>query len=249
MPLEALIFDVDGTLAETEELHRLCFNHAFAEAGLPWRWDAALYAALLDVTGGKERMAHFIERHGAQPRLDRAAIGQLHAAKTAHYAAAVTAGAVPLRHGVRRLLDACRDARLPVAIATTTTYENVVALLDASLGTGALSRFAVIAAGDCVAAKKPAPDIYREVLRRLGIPACAAIAIEDTPNGLRSAIGAGVRTVITRSLYGGEGGFGDAAMVLDHLGDPGIPCTVLQGPALSGGMLTLSALRRMAQRA
>ena len=243
MSLEALIFDVDGTLAETEEQHRLSFNAAFADAGLPWCWDAGLYARLLEVTGGKERIAHFIAVFGAVPALDGNAIARLHAAKSAHYTEAVAAGAITLRPGIRRLLDEARQAGVPVAIATTTSRGNVEALLRVLLGPEGIARFATIAAGDCVPRKKPAPDIYNLVLRDLGLSPANAVAIEDTRNGLLSARDAGLEVVITRSTYGGDA-FDGAMAVLDHLGDPAEPCHVLRGPMLEDGAVTLGSLRK-----
>ena len=243
MSLAALVFDVDGTLAETEELHRQSFNEAFAAAGLPWHWDKDLYARLLEVTGGKERIAHWIEGHHARPALDKAAIAQLHADKTARYTGLMAGGTLPLRPGVLRLLDEARAAGLPLAIATTTSMPNVVALLCASLGPSALSRFAVIAAGDVVPAKKPAPDVYQLVLDRLRLPPERCVAVEDTVNGLRSAMGAGIPTLITCSLYGGTRGFDGALAVVNHLGDTDQPCRVLHGPALPRPVVSLDGIK------
>ncbi len=175
--LEALIFDVDGTLADTErDGHRIAFNRAFAEAGLDWGWSVELYGKLLSVTGGKERILHYIDRY--RPEFRRPAdlskfVADLHAAKTRHYVRLLEEGGIPLRPGVKRLLGEARDAGLRLAIATTTTPENVTALLDANLPRGA-SRFEVIGAGDIVPAKKPAPDIYDYVLRELGLARTAA---------------------------------------------------------------------------
>jgi HAD superfamily hydrolase (TIGR01509 family) len=205
--LQALIFDVDGTLSETEELHRIAFNAAFEAAGLPWQWDQALYAELLLVTGGKERMAHYIEAHGRPERPDIAA---LHKDKTARYTALVDGGGCSLRDGIAETLQEAKAAGLRLAIATTTSRPNVDALLRATLGH---DPFDVIAAGDEVKAKKPAPDVYQLALERLGLPASACIAIEDTLNGLRSAQGAGLRCSITPSLYGGEGPFPGGVVV------------------------------------
>lgn len=242
MPLEALIFDVDGTLAETEEWHRHAFNAAFAAAGLGWHWDQALYGRLLEVTGGKERIRRYADTHGET--VDAAAIARLHADKTARYVASVEAGAVALRPGVARLLHEARAAGLRLAIATTTTPENVTALLRTTLGPGAAGLFDCIGAGDMVAAKKPAPDIYRLVLDRMGLTPGQCIALEDTPNGLHAALGAGIPTVITASLYGGMAGFEGALMVLDGLGEADAPCRVLRGPALPGPALGVADLRR-----
>lgn len=243
MSLAALVFDVDGTLAETEELHRQSFNEAFAAAGLPWHWDKSLYGELLEVTGGKERMAHWVHGHNARPALDAAAIARLHADKTARYTALLADGTLPLRPGVLRLLDEAQAAGLRVAIATTTSMPNVVALLCASLGGSALSRFAVIAAGDMVPTKKPAPDVYELVLDRLGLPSERCVAVEDTVNGLRSATGAGIPTIITTSLYGGTRGFDGALAVVDHLGGPDQPCRVLHGPPLAQPVVNLQTIK------
>ncbi len=242
MPLEALIFDVDGTLAETEECHRHAFNAAFAAAGLGWHWDQALYGKLLDVTGGKERIRRYADTHGEA--IDDGAIARLHADKTARYVASVEAGAMALRPGVARLLREARDAGLRLAIATTTTPANVSALLRTTLGPDGAGLFECIGAGDMVAAKKPAPDIYRFVLDRMSLAPGHCLALEDTPNGLRAALGAGIAAVVTTSLYGGTAGFDDARLVVDGLGDTHAPCRVLRGPALDGPMLRVADLRR-----
>jgi beta-phosphoglucomutase-like phosphatase (HAD superfamily) len=201
MELAALVFDVDGTLADTErDGHRVAFNTAFAETGLPWVWDESLYDDLLAVTGGKERIRHFCERF-APTFLDRpdadTTIRAIHAEKTRHYLALVERGEVPLRPGVADLLEEARRAGVRLAIATTTTLANVTSLLGAALGPQASGWFEVIGAGDVVAAKKPAPDIYRWVLERLALPATACLAIEDSAAGLRSAVAAGLPTVLT----------------------------------------------------
>jgi len=242
MTLEALIFDVDGTLAETEEWHRHSFNAAFADAGLDWHWDQATYGRLLEVTGGKERIGHFAAGRGEA--IDAAMIARLHAAKTALYVASIEAGAVSLRPGVSRLLLEAREAGLRLAIATTTTPENVTALLRTTLGPDGAALFECIGAGDMVAAKKPAPDVYQLVLDRLQIEPGRCIAFEDTPNGLQSARGAGIATVVTLSLYGGTAGFEDALMVVDGLGDADAPCHVLRGASLDSAVLRVTDLRR-----
>ncbi|KAB2925675.1 MAG: HAD family hydrolase [Dechloromonas sp.] len=216
--LQAIIFDVDGTLAETErDGHRPAFNRAFAEAGLDWYWDEERYGRLLTVTGGKERIRHYAALHAPQIAADPgfpALVQRLHAAKTRHYVALVEAGGLPLRPGVRTLIDGARQAGIRLAIATTTTPENVDALLRATLGPAAAGCFEVIGAGDIVPAKKPAPDIYHWVLEQLALPASACLAIEDSENGLRAALGAGLRCLITVSEYGREDDFTGATAVL-----------------------------------
>lgn len=220
-PLSALIFDVDGTLAETErDGHLPAFNAAFAEFGLPWVWDARLYGELLEVTGGKERIRHFAGRYDPV-RAAAADFGELvqalHWAKTAHYVRRVAAGAIPLRPGVAELIGAARAAGLRLAIATTTSPENVHALLRASLAPDAAGWFEVIGAGDIVPAKKPAPDIYTWVLARLALPAAACLAIEDSANGLAAALGAGLRCLVCRGEYTQEQDFTGACAVVDSL--------------------------------
>lgn len=219
--LQALIFDVDGTLADTErDGHRVAFNLAFRDAGLDWHWDEALYGELLAVTGGKERMRFYCERHlpeFLQQADADARIKALHAAKTAHYVKLVESGALPLRPGVARLIAEARAAGLRLAIATTTTPENVTVLLRASMAPDAMEWFEVIGAGDVVPAKKPAPDIYRWVLERLGLPPAACLALEDSENGIKSSLAAGIPTLVTESEYTRGQDFSGALAVVPDL--------------------------------
>lgn len=230
MPLRALIFDVDGTLADTErDAHRVAFNQAFEMAGLPFRWDVPTYGHYLKVTGGKERLRTFLNEHPQFPQLSDADIASIHKHKTAHYVAMMDAGLLPLRPGVERLLNAAEDAGLILAIATTTTPANVESLLKSTLGTEALSRFHTIGAGDIVPHKKPAPDIYQYVLQQLGLSAADCLALEDSENGLRSAMAAELATVITQTDYTEGQDFTGALRVLDQLGEPHAPAQILQG--------------------
>ncbi len=210
--LEALIFDVDGTLAETEELHRQAFNETFADHGLDWYWTRDDYRRLLTTTGGKERIARHLTEVGGHPcDLD---IPALHIAKTARYTDLMAKGDLPLRAGVQALIDEARAAGLKLAIATTTSRPNVEALCLATFGVVADLLFAVIASGDEVAAKKPAPDVYQLALTRLGLPASRAIALEDSANGLKSASAAGLLCIVSPSAYTANEDFSTAAKVI-----------------------------------
>jgi HAD superfamily hydrolase (TIGR01509 family) len=248
--LQALLFDVDGTLADTErDGHRVAFNAAFAEAGLDWHWSEELYGELLAVTGGKERIRYYLANWRADYQLPADAdgfIAGLHAAKTRHYTKLLGRGEIPLRPGVERLLKAAREAGLRLAIATTTTPENVTALLANTLGEAAIGWFEVIAAGDIVPAKKPAPDIYVWAMQQLGLSPAQCMAFEDSHNGVRSVRDAGIHTLlITTNGYTAGDDFTGASAVLDQLGEPGTPCHASHGSAPAGGVVDLAYLHAL----
>lgn len=244
--LKAILFDVDGTLAETErDGHRIAFNLAFRDAGLDWDWDVELYGELLAVTGGKERIRHYIDRHNPDyPAVaDEAAwIAGLHKAKTAHYLNLLADGEIPLRPGVRRLLDEARDQGLRLAIATTTTPENVTGLLEATLGKESIDWFEVIAAGDIVPAKKPAGDIYTYTLDAMKLAPEECIALEDSANGVKSALAAGIPVLVTDNAYTAQDDFTGAVSILSDLGEPGQPIAVKAGPAPTAGYVNCDYL-------
>ena len=215
---KAIIFDVDGTMSETEETHRRAFNRAFEGAGLAWHWDSELYDKLLAVTGGKERIRYYIESFGGKGApadgLD-AYIRELHANKTRAYTGMVASGEVELRPGIRALIDDAQARGFRLAIATTTTPANVDALLGVTLGGS--RDFEVICAGDSVANKKPAPDVYDLAMKKLGLAARQCVAIEDSRNGLLAAVAAGIPTVVTPGIYTAGHDFSEAALVVDDL--------------------------------
>lgn len=220
--LQALIFDVDGTLADTEAAHRAAFNQAFDQEGLDWHWDEALYTQLLDVSGGKERLTHYwTQRHPEVRDVDgagvRDTIARLHELKTAAYEAMVNDGAVSLRPGVLHLIDAAGQAGLHLAIATTTSPVNIAALLRGAIGSDWRQFFGIVEDASTAAIKKPHPQVYLQTLQRLQLPAAQCLAFEDSANGLRAATGAGLATVITPTQFTAGHDFSAALKVLPNL--------------------------------
>ncbi|MCX7742298.1 MAG: HAD-IA family hydrolase [Tepidimonas sp.] len=225
--LTALIFDVDGTLADTERVHLAAFNAAFAAEGLDWQWDEALYTRLLEVSGGKERIRHYWQQvHPERQDIDgtelRALIDRLHEIKTAYYEEAVRQGAVQLRPGVLELIEQARRAGLRLAIATTTSPVNIAALLRSAMGPDWQLAFEVIEDASTAPRKKPHPQVYLQTLARLNLPAAQALALEDSANGLQAARGAGLLTVITRNVFTAHHDFTGALRVLDSLAGVGL---------------------------
>ncbi len=245
MTLKAIIFDVDGTLAETEEAHRIAFNEEFAAWGLPWEWDRALYKELLKVTGGRERIRHYIAEHNpprGQEMLEK--VAELHKAKSERYMRKIREGSVPLRPGVARLIEEAKAAGLKVGVATTTSTPNVEALIQATLGRQAAEVFDAMACGEEVAEKKPAPDLFTLALQKLGVAHDEAVAIEDSRNGLLSSLRAGMPAIITPSGYTEDENFTDALAVVSHLGEPDAPYRHIAGFGFSAQMITPGLLAR-----
>ncbi|MGP1385748.1 MAG: HAD family hydrolase [Thainema sp.] len=224
--LKALIFDVDGTIAETErDGHRVAFNQTFAEAGLNWVWEVEQYGQLLEVPGGKERMQHYINQSAlnialpAEFETEWDWLVHLHKRKTHHYRQQIEQGLIPLRPGVLRLMQEARAAGIQLAIATTSSYDNATSLLKILLGSESLDWFTVIAAGDIVPNKKPAPDIYLYALDKLQLQPEQCLVFEDSAQGLQAAIAAGLTTVVTLNDYTHHHDFAQAALVVNHLGE------------------------------
>jgi HAD superfamily hydrolase (TIGR01509 family) len=222
MSIKAIIFDVDGTLADTEDGHRKSFNKAFAESGLDWYWDVASYDKLLKVTGGKERIKYFVETFRpdfVKPADYEGFVKDLHAVKTMHYTTMLREGNIPLRPGIKQLIHDAHAAGIKLAIATTTSPENVSTLLEVGLGKDWESYFDANGCGDIVPHKKPAPDIYLWVLEKLKLAPEQCIALEDSNNGLRSALAAGIKTYVTTNPYTHWHDFDGAAGIFDDLSD------------------------------
>ncbi len=203
--LEAILWDVDGTLAETErDGHLVAMNAAFSELDIPWRWDERRYGELLRVAGGFERLLFDMESQPLAPASmdERRVLAQrIHVLKNQRYKELVESGALPLRPGVRELFDECGASGVRMAVVTTTSRGNVAALLGAHLGPQWRDRFAAVVCAEDAPVKKPDPQAYRLVLERLQLRAEQTVAIEDSAMGLAAATAVGIPVVITRSIY------------------------------------------------
>ncbi|HIB28366.1 MAG TPA: HAD family hydrolase [Candidatus Thioglobus sp.] len=248
MALQALIFDVDGTLANTErDGHLVAFNLAFKELGLDWVWSNELYHKLLDVTGGQLRIKHYVNNYLPEFKtddLDAFALS-LHQLKTKIYVRIVDEGAMPLRPGVTRLFQEARAAGLRMAIATTTTPANVVALISNTLGEEALGWFEVIGAGDVVPNLKPAGDIYSYVLDQMNLDASECIAFEDSRNGIVSATHANLKTIITVNEYTDTHDFTGAVVILNNLGELNQPFEMIEGNPTESTFVDVAYLQEL----
>ena len=248
MSLKALIFDVDGTLANTEyDGHLRAFNETFKLFELDWHWDRELYSDLLSVSGGKERLAHYIRHYN--PNLERNLsvndIADIHNKKTEIFVNHVANGHVLLRVGVNRLIEEAIDSGLRLGIATTTSLKNVEALMTSTLGESALNRFEVIGAGDVVKNKKPAADIYQYVLDKMQLNCHECIAFEDSEIGFNSATSAGLKTVVTLSEYTKTKNFEGALVVLDHLGDENQPFEIIKGNPTDHSFVSVGYIKEL----
>jgi beta-phosphoglucomutase-like phosphatase (HAD superfamily) len=220
--LQALIFDVDGTLADTESAHLAAFNHAFAELGLDWHWSEALYTELLEISGGKERIRHYwLQTQPDMRALDGQAmqdtINQLHELKTAHYEATVNAGGVVLRPGVLDLIHEALAQGLQLAIATTTSPVNIAALLRKAMGSDWRLNFTAIGDASTAPIKKPHPQVYLQMLQAMQLGASQCLAFEDSGNGLQAATAAGIATILTPTHYTLHHDFAKALRVVPDL--------------------------------
>ena len=242
--LQALIFDVDGTLAETEELHRQSFNEAFRQHGLDWHWDAALYTELLQTTGGRERIMRYVADYVPDHRSVLDDLPALHKTKTTSYLTLMQGGALPLRRGVARLVREARARGLKLAIATTSNPRNVKALLRSGFGEDSPNWF-TIAAGDVAPKKKPSPDVYFQALEAMHLGPGNALAFEDSANGLQAALGAGLGVIATPSLFLAHENLTGALSVVSDLGEPGEPLRQLAGRPFPQGYVDVDGLQAL----
>ena len=257
--MSTLLFDCDGVLADTERFgHLPAFNATFREFGLPVEWSAEEYGSLLQIGGGKERMAtlfkpSFVAAAGlpSDSQGQAAELARWHARKTAIYTEMVAAGAPPPRPGIHRIIAEAQDAGWTLGVASTSAEASVRAILDVAAGPDRAARFGLVLAGDVVAHKKPAPDIYLLGVERLGVDPAEVLVIEDSRNGLLAAAGAGLRCLVTVSDYTADEEFGEAVLVVSSLGDPGGEVSRVlanRSAATPGEWLTLADLEACLRR-
>lgn len=253
----ALLFDVDGTLADTEGVgHRPAYNDAFAEFGLTWYWSAELYRSLLVVAGGRERLHYYLERE--RPPLDGQAeavardpaawVDAIHRSKTRHFERRLAAGAVPLRPGVARLMREATARGCRLALVTNASRPSLELMRRHLLPADLQQAIAVTACGDEVAEKKPAPDLYSLALRKLGLAAGDCLAVEDAGSGLAAARSAGIVCVVAYNNDTAGQDFEQAALVVDHLGEPDQPFVCQGGADLAAGHLRFADLPVLLER-
>ena len=231
-PLKAIIFDVDGTLANTEETHRQSFNSAFDEFGLGFHWSEQEYADLLSISGGRERITAYLKTRDFNIKGDinlRDFALRLHQRKSEIYRENLIAGHVGLRSGVLRLITEAKQKGIKLGIATATSKSNVKTLLQHNMGNNALTQFDAVVTSDIVKDKKPSPAVYQFVLAELGLTPETCIAIEDTMNGNKAACASGLKTIITTHAFTIDNDFTGASLVINQLGEPDMPFSVISG--------------------
>ena len=252
MTPKALIFDVDGTLADTEEQHRRAFNGAFSRHGFDWQWSAEEYKELLRVTGGKERIEYFIRSLNLSSSREIECLSEvipLHKTKNTLYSHSILSGELRLRSGVNRIILEALENGIRLAIATTTSLTNVEVLLTSTLGQDSIRWFDSIVAGDMVPNKKPSPDVYQEALKQLNLRAMECVAFEDSRNGLLSAKQAGIPCVVTPCQWTEDHDFSEACLLLPELGDDKNPLSTHEKFNFSHPWLSVDDLARAQRRA
>ncbi len=246
--LKALIFDVDGTLADTEEVHRLAFNETFHKFGLDWHWSPELYIRLLSISGGRIRIRQYMEEH--PPLLPAGEdydsyTARIHKDKTERYARMLVEGHVTLRPGVLRLINEAREQGLRLGIATSTARSNVHTLLDNNLPADWQDWFDVIATCEEIKKQKPSPAVYNHVIWQMGLSPTEVVAFEDTENGNIAAVSAGMKTIITTHYFTEHHDFRGASLVLNGLGDERHPFKLRAGDAHGAGYVDINLCRQL----
>ena len=246
MALKAIIFDVDGTLGETEDIHREAFNEAFREQGLHWLWDDQVYGELSQIPGGLARLRRYVELHHPElsERFEREdTYSQIHRCKTRMLGRLLEDSGASLRQGVGGLITDARSAGIKLAACTTSQLQTFEILIINALGFEALSWFNAVVSGADVKHMKPDPEGYLEALKRLRVKPEEALVIEDSSRGVAAARAAGIQVIAVPSAMTRDDDFGQAMIVLSDLGEPESPFEVLAGDPQGFGYASIRAIR------
>ncbi|MEZ7898365.1 MAG: HAD-IA family hydrolase [Flaviflexus sp.] len=249
--MNALIFDCDGVLADTElDGHLVAFNETFEHFGLPFRWSQDEYARLLAVGGGKERFIAYVkENPGLEETLPEPLdefVLKIHKEKSQRYVERVENGLLPGRPGIARIISEALDAGWKVAVASTSALKSVEAVLTAVIGPEQRERLSGVFAGDMVPAKKPAPDIYLMAMDEIGADKDTTVIVEDSNTGAKAAAAANTRYIVTLSTFTVNEEFPQATTVLSNLGVPGEPASIREGEdVLTDGIVTVESLEKV----
>ncbi len=248
LKLRGIIFDVDGTLADTEEIHRIAFNRTFQEFDLDWHWSEEKYVELLSISGGKERMTSFGSTLQTKFRTEKAfqtLISNMHKRKSRIYRQVLSEQKINLRPGVLRLIDELINEKISLNIATSSSLENVDTLLKYNLGSEWRKLFDVVESSDTTKEKKPNPAVYKNVLRKSSLNVEQVVAIEDTQNGLMAAVLASLKTIITTHPMTSKNIFEESCLVIDCMGEPNRPFEVVTGKNFGHNYLNLSLIEKL----
>lgn len=245
-PLTTIIFDMDGTLANTEEIHRQAFNQAFTEFHLPIRWEPDEYAQLLSISGGRQRIYRYLKSHSINIRKDKRRFSrEIHKRKSEIYREKLDAGHLVLRRGVLRLIRDAHKYNIRMGIATSSSYNNIITLVHNTLGPRGMDYFDSIVSCDLISEQKPSPAVYQYALAELGTNPENCVAIEDTSNGNRAALAAGIRTVITTHEFTLDNDFTGASLILDDMGEPEHHFNVISGDPHGQNYLNLELMKQI----
>jgi len=248
MKLKGIIFDVDGTIADTEEIHRQAFNQTFEEFNIDWNWSVKAYRKILHISGGKERFRKFLNEDLSLKKKvtdQESFVQELHKRKSENYRLILNSDGIQFRPGVIRLIHEARDKEIPIGVATSSSMANLTTLFNKILNIEPCEIFNSIVTSDTVQDKKPSPAVYQCVLAGLGLDAEGCIAIEDTQNGNLSAIAAGLKTVITTHAYTIDNDFTGASIVSNHLGEPDYPFKLSQGTSFNKSFVDIELLNNL----
>ena len=243
--IEALIFDVDGTLADTEETHRLAFNRAFENFELKWCWSKSDYRDLLKISGGKERIKYYSHNQKEGKVLSSTFINEIHNYKNVIYQSTLAEKKIDLRLGISNLITDLHRNKVKVGIATSSSFNNINRLLTTCIGRSWQDAFNEIETSDSTPAKKPDPSVYKNIISRLNVNPKYSIAIEDTPNGLQSANCAGLKTVVTVHEMTRNLDFPNAALVVDSIGTYEQPFKLIKGESFGFNYVSIGLLSKL----